>query len=148
MERLLDKNLKSDNAKFIIKHNDDYDSELTDFEEETDLQNTSKSSKGSGKVSSLTKSLCNVSKQPSYISGDEDSDENQAETCSVAKFVKDKKDQKANVTHRAVRLPDLDLTLKESPGVLTRHFYEVVKSMKTSHSVINPTTLFSSLCKK
>ncbi len=144
MEQLLDENLKSTSAKILIKHNDDYDSELTDYDEE--VEQNSKSSKG--KATSSNKSLSNVSKQPNYMSDDDDSDENQAETCSVTKFVKEKKDQKVTVTHRAIRLADLDLTLKETPGVLTRHFYEVLKSMKTSNSVINPTTLFSSVCKK
>jgi hypothetical protein len=156
LEQLLDENLKSTNMKITIRHNDDYDSELTDFDEEA--------AAGGGKSSakSSAKSPSNVSKQPSYIPGggdsdcgndeeDDDSDEKRPESCSMIKqLVKDRREQHkaAQVTHRSIRLGQLDLTIKESPGVLTRNFYEVVKNMKTSNSVINPTALFSSVCKK
>lgn len=89
-------------SKFTIKHNPDYDSDLTDC------------------------------------------DESQL----VEKTVDDKKPP-APKSHRSVPVKELNLEIKEGPGLLTRRLHEAIKSMRSSSSgVVNPNNLFASVCKK
>lgn len=90
--------MKSSDAKILLKQNDDYDSELTDFDEEADCSKDDK-----------------------------------------------KNDQQQ---HRSIPVKELNLVLRESPGLLTRHFQEIVNKMTTSNSCQTPNALFSAVCKK
>lgn len=85
-------------SKLTIKHNPDYDSDLTDCDEPQLVEKT-------------------IDKKPK--------------------------------SHRSVQVKELNLEIKEGPGLLTRRLHEVIKSMRSSSSgVVNPNNLFASVCKK
>ncbi|RMZ96213.1 ubiquitin carboxyl-terminal hydrolase 45 [Brachionus plicatilis] len=106
---LLNENLKSIDSIYTIKHNDDFDSELSDHEDPESALDL--------KVSSLSLS----------------DDENES---------------KKNQDQKSIKVEELNLTLKESPGHLTRHLLDIIQKMNESKSCLNPSSLFASVCKK
>lgn len=83
---------------------------------------------------------------PDYDSDLTDCDE--SELLDQSANLNDTKSEPAK-THRSIRVKDLNLTLKEGPGLLTRRLHEVIKSIRSSGSgVVNPNNLFTSVCKK
>ncbi|CAF0749790.1 unnamed protein product [Brachionus calyciflorus] len=111
---LLMDNQKSIDLKCTLKHNDDYDSELTDYDEESDVN--------------LEKKVSNLD-----LSDDETPQSKSKDNTSY---------------HRSIPVKELHLTLRETPGILTRHLLEIIQRMNSSNTCQNPGALFSSVCKK
>lgn len=122
LEQLLDENmhLAESNHTLSIKHNDDYDSELTDFEENVHHVNGSN----------------NANDHNNNSSGKKKTD---------ADAEKDKEKQRS---HRSIPVRDVELLITEPMGILTIQLYELIKNMKSCHSVLTPNLLFSAVCKK
>lgn len=49
---------------------------------------------------------------------------------------------------RSIYVKELNITLKEIPGQLTRHLLEIIQKMNSSNTCQNPSLLFGSVCKK
>lgn len=107
---LLNENVKSIDSKYTIKHNDDFDSELSDHEDPELTLNLKMTSLG--------------------LSEDEND-----------------KDM-TNEDPKSIRVKELNLILKESPGQLTKSLLDIVQKMNSSKACQNPSSLFSSVCKK
>ena len=113
---------------FFLRHNDEYDSELTE-QEESDVEEKPDKS--------ITK--------PKYLSEESDSEDS---LVNGENKPNKKKTKKVEKFHRSIRVDDLKLVIKEPPGVLGRELNEVIKKMTESSSVVNPSAVFSNLCKK
>jgi hypothetical protein len=111
------------NKQLHIKHDNDYDSELTDYEEEEEdpMKKEKKAING------------NVVVQKFSDESDTSRDEN---------------NEKDSRTHRSIRVPEIDLILKEPQGNLTKQLGVVIKNMTSANTVVNPTTLFGLLSKR
>ena len=135
LEELLADALKTQNSQFKIKHNDDYDSELTDYEEIDTKQNNKCKSK---------KETLSSSENDDEVEEDDDDDDNNQVNAS-----NNKKITKQHVYHRSIRVDELNLTLKEPNGVLTSHLLNTIRSITNpTNAIVNPSLLFGSLCKK
>jgi ubiquitin carboxyl-terminal hydrolase 16/45 len=125
LEELLSENLKSNDIQFNIRHNDDYDSELTDFEEDSHF--------------CLKKSNTHDEENPKETSSMSQSDFNNNST---------RRDSASGQSHRSICLKELNLVLNESPGPLTRTLHDLIKSMYSSSSTVNPSAFHSAFCRK
>lgn len=114
------------NQKFTIEHNSDYDSDLTDHEEDDNNKKTI-----SNKKNDFTRN----------IDSDDDDDSRDGNEC-------DDVEKEKTTHHRSMRVNRIDLVLKESPGLLSKQLGEVIKSLTSSRSVVNPSSFFGSICKK
>lgn len=119
LEELLNDLLNTANLSqfnYCVKHDFDYDSDLTECEEADLVENKSSNSSSSQETN-----------------GDDD----------------EKKKPSNSKSHRSMRVKELNLVIKEGPGLLTRRLHETLKSIRsTNSSVVNPNNLFTSLCKK
>lgn len=111
LRHMLAENLITENKKLTIQHNSDYDSELTDNEEDD----------------------FNKKHEKNYSDDEEDSEDSG----------EDKKS-----SHRSIRVEDLDIILKESPGIMGRQLGDTIKNMVSSRTVVNPSNLFGLICKR
>jgi hypothetical protein len=146
LEHLLELNLKSTNCQYSVKHNDDYDSELTDYDEEAEYKMKN--------IKTKQKSPKNVT-VVDYLLSDDENNNNKNDSDLELTGKNNKKSSKQNLkneksqTHRSMRVETLNLTIKEhGQGTLIRYFYETIKQMKQSHSIISPSHLFGAVCKK
>ena len=126
IEELLSENLKSIEAKLCIKHNDDYDSELTDFEEDSTICFKTN-------ASNTTTNEDNDSYMP-YNLSDFNNNTNSLTVPTSG--------------HRSIRLKEMHIVLNEGPGFLTRSLHELIKAMSSSSSTVNPGGFHSAFCKK
>lgn len=126
LQELIEVNAASQNKQLHVKHDSDYDSELTDYEPEEEDPKKKPKKPANGNV---------VIQKFSDESDDDDesSDENT------------NKDSK---THRSMRVPAIELILKEPQGALTKQLGAVIKNMTSAFTVVNPTTLFGILGKR
>ena len=136
-------NLKTHNLQLVVKHNDDFDSELTDFEEEAELAKVS-----SIKISNNNNNTNQKNKNITISSIKVDDDSDSEDTKSDFNNNSDHKKSAKQEAHRSIRLNELNLVLKEPPGSLTKTLFDVIKSMTSSSSTVNPNSLFSAVCKK
>ena len=140
---MLNENLKTLNLQLVVKHNDDFDSELTDFEEEAELGKAS-SIKISNNNNNTNQKNKNITISSIKLDDDSDSDDTKSDFNNNSDHKKPAKQE----SHRSIRLNELNLVLKEPPGSLTKTLFDVIKSMTSSSSTVNPNSLFSAVCKK
>ena len=145
---MLTENLKSNDLQLTIRHNDDYDSELTDFEEDSSF--CLKSSETKSNIRDEEDNEENAS----GLNGNNDDKQmdfnNNNNHVSKSRSNSVSSSQKSNdsQTHRSIRLRDLNIVLTEPPGSLTRSLHELIKSMNTTGSTVNPSSFHSAFCKK
>ena len=113
LRHMITENLTTENKKLLIKHNYEYDSDLTDNEIE-DIDKTKKAHYG---------------KHDSSEDSDDDS-------------------SKKKKTHRSIKVDELDVILKETPGILGKQLGDTIKNMISSRTVVNPSNLFGLICKR
>ena len=118
----------------LIKHNDDYDSELTEHEESEDEKEEKPMESKPNK---------NITKE-NYIS--DSGNESEDELINKKNKIMAKKAE--NIYHRSIRVDEVKLSLKESPGALGRELNELIRKMTSSWSVVNPSAVFSIVCKR
>ena len=111
LKELITENQATHNKQLVIKHLDDYDSEVTDQEEsdESDLKKNQNNDE--------QEDFRNKKKQPNRV-------------------------------HRSINVKELNVTLKEPPGALGRQLEDLLKTMSSTNSVVNPSALFGLVCKK
>jgi hypothetical protein len=149
---LLSENLKSNDLQLTIRHNDDYDSELTDFEEDSSFCLKSSSSETKSNIRDDEDNEENASglngynddKQMDFNNNNNNNHVSKSRSNSVTSSQKSNDSQ----THRSIRLKDLNIVLTEPPGSLTRSLQELIKSMNTTGSTVNPSSFHSAFCKK
>ena len=130
LEELLREYSNSQEKQFVLKHNDDYDSELTDFDEDETTPNGKKDT-------------------PKPDHSEESS--NEIELISAKNDNENKTNGKV---HRSMRLNDLTILLKEQSGAtpnnsfLGKQLADLLKNMNNSAGTVNPSVLFGSVCKK
>ncbi len=80
---------------------------------------------------------------------EEEGEEGEEETKNENKSDNKKSNNTKHVYHRSIKVDDLNLILKEPNGVLTSHLLNTIRSITHSTcAIVNPSTLFGSLCKK
>lgn len=108
-------------SKLSIKHHEDYDSDLTDCDEAEIVAE---------KTGDLNRTQ----------NGEESERSKKSSVTSPTKEAK---------VHRSIRVKDVDLVVREGPGLLTRRLHETIKNIRSANSnVVNPNNLFTSVCKK
>ena len=133
LDELLSENLKSNDFQLTIKHNDDYDSELTDFEEDS--------------------RFCRNAINDEEEINDTKNNGNNSDDC-VDKQMDFNNNAKSNggsdssTQHRSLRLKELNVVLADGPGALTRSLFELINSMNSSNSTVNPSSFHSAFCKR
>lgn len=126
LQELIEANAASQNKQLHIKHDSDYDSELTDYEPE----------EGDPKKKPKKPANGNVGVQKLSDDSDDESESSNESPDNESR------------THRSIRLPEMELILKEPQGPLTKQLGAVLKNMTSNFTVVNPTTLFGILGKR
>lgn len=140
--------MKSNDLQLIIKHNDDYDSELTDFEEDSNsCLKSSEVKSGNRDEAENEENACNSNFNSDNRQMDFNNNSNSISK-SRSNSVASSQNSNDSQTHRSIRLKDLNIVLTEAPGPLTRSLYELIKSMNTAGSTVNPSSFHSAFCKK
>jgi hypothetical protein len=131
IEELIAEALRKSNDGFslLIKHTDEYDSELTDDDDKDDANDEQPENDGS---ISNTRVKSN--------------DHNNNTKVVAATATSDRDRRQPN--NRSVRVKDIELAVKDPVGQLTRSLHEIVRLMKSSNSVLSPNSLFAAVCKK
>jgi len=109
-----------------IEHNTEYDSELTDYEEnEAIAENENDQKYHSSDNTDRT---------------DEDEDTYECRQESDSKI--------SHKRHRSIQVDNLRVILKEPPGIVGKQLSDVLKMMTASRSIVNPSTLLGLFSKR
>ena len=142
LDELLNENLKSNDLQLSIKHNDDYDSELTDFEEDSSFCLKSSTNNADDNDKNNNNDVF-TDKQMDF-----NNNSNSRSSGINGSAVSNNNDSSKSGQHRSIRLKDLNILLTDPPGQLIRSLHELVKSMNSSSSTVNPNNFHSAFCKR